>query len=144
MKLLLLNILKTKYNSVQEMAFLSLSRTLLYLVVNIFQKKNFTSMKSTWWNNLRFCHQWMQTYVKTKYFWPQVLQTAVLQHHWSPFRSEKQISEESLKRNSTKIPILPGIIFLSDLVIKVLNILLLKGFLLQTSLEPNFLTKCGF
>ena len=49
------------------------------LFIKIFKNKNFTLIKSTRWNNLRFC----TVFKKKFFFWQQSLQIAALQQRYS-------------------------------------------------------------
>ena len=99
--------LKTKCNSVQKRVRNALSHTLLHSVCKIFKKKIFTLFRSTLMNNLRFftykcTHIIKKVNINFKVFKMQLYCSVTLQV--SP---KTPISEESKKKTSAKIQILP-------------------------------------
>ena len=106
MKYFVLNILKTKCNSVQEREFLTVSRTLLCVVFKIFKKKNFTFIKRSFLNNLRLFTNKCTHLLKTSNCRPQGPQNAALQQRFLHVSPNNPISAEKLKITFAQIQIL--------------------------------------
>ena len=108
--------------------FVTLSHTLLHLVLKIFKKKNFTLIKMTRLNTLRFFANESTHFFKISNFDSKVFKlhcyNSVTQHV-SP---KNPISGKKLRITSTKIQSSPKFFFLSDFVINQLNLYVIKSF----------------
>ena len=136
----MVNILNTKCNSVRERAFFTLSRTLLCVVFKIIKKKNFTFIKSSFINHLRFftkkcTHLLKHVILNRKVLKMQRYSSVTL--HVSP---KKPISAEKLKITNPKF--CPKNFFLSGLVKKKLKLYVFKMDFMTNNLKLTVPNKC--
>ena len=128
----------------RDRAFFTLFFTLLHLVFKIFRKKNFTLIKvlnRTIWEFLEtHAHLFeKQVIMDRKVFKRKRYSSVTL--HVNPITP---MSEGSKKIPSTKIQILPKKIFLSDLVLKLLNLFVFESLAWKISSNWSFQRNVGF